>query len=86
MDEDDCHVLQRLAVAAMRDGRLPASRPDRILGGHGSGSLCDLCSRELAAGGSELEVEFTAASGGASRCYHLHVRCFAVWEHAREKI
>jgi len=87
-DMADVHrdPLHELARASMRDGRLPALRPDRILGGQGTGSSCDLCAQTLAAAEPELELEFAPQHDRGPWRIRLHVGCFAAWDRAREAL
>jgi hypothetical protein len=83
MDEED---LRELAHAAVRQGKLPARRPDRTLGGPGGGAHCAVCGEAVKSHQMEIELQFArdinTPDAGLDR-YHVHIRCFAVWELAR---
>jgi hypothetical protein len=72
-------ALRERARDALQNGRLPRRRPDRALGGPGSGEPCFLCGVVLRRDGVELEAVFTQPTADAIR-YHLHPRCLAAWE------
>ena len=78
MDEQ---ALREKARQVTRDGKLPNRRPDRTWGGPGVGAPCALC--ELPVRKEDLEFEIQFARDGSDPGldkYHLHVRCFSVWE------
>ena len=63
------------------NGAIPNRRPDRMWGGHGSGSRCSICGALLTRAGFELEIEFARNGDGSSLdTYHVHVPCFVAWE------
>lgn len=66
---------------AIDSGKLPARKPDRVLGGLGTGKLCAVCEGMLTLTEMEIEVEFDrgASSPGPDR-YWTHPRCYAAWE------
>jgi hypothetical protein len=70
--------LRAQARDAVRQGKLPARRPDRMWGGPGVGAPCTIC--ELAVTGNELEFEVEFDTPGGLEQFHVHVRCFAAWE------
>ena len=79
-------VLREKARDAVRNGKLPPRVPDRIWGGPGVGAACSVCGLTIAK--TELELEIQFAHDGASPeldRFHVHVRCFAVWELERKK-
>ena len=43
---------------AIDSGKLPARKPDRVLGGPGTGNLCAVCGAMLTLTQMEIEVEF----------------------------
>ena len=65
---------------ALRNGRLPARRPDSIWGGPGAGACCTICDAHLSDDEMELEIEFAREDGLGADRYHVHVSCFAQWE------
>jgi len=79
--------LRDKARDAIRNGKLPAQRAIRTLGGTGTGEICPVCEERIRHDQMELELEFTkpAAAGGSDR-YHLHPRCCAAWESERVRI
>lgn len=66
---------------AIDSGKLPARKPDRVLGGLGTGNLCAVCGALLTPTQMEIEAEFErgGTSPGFDR-YWAHPRCFAAWE------
>jgi hypothetical protein len=89
----DDSVLREKAREAIQNGKLPARRPDHVIGGPGCGEACALCGKTVQRSQMELEPEFrrdgeiAAASRGLEaelHKYHLHPRCFAAWEGERE--
>jgi len=75
--------LVEKAREAIRGGKLPARRPDRIFGGPGSQIGCAVCDELIPRSELELEVEFKrhGVNPGLDS-YHIHPRCFAAWETA----
>ncbi len=74
-------LLPERVREAIDSGKLPARKPDRILGGLGTGKLCAVCGAILTLTQMEIEVEFdrSGTSSGPER-YRAHPRCFAAWE------
>ena len=74
-------LLSERVRQAIDSGTLPTRKPDRILGGLGTGKLCAVCGAKLTPTQMEIEVEFKRAgtSPGRDR-YWAHPRCYAVWE------
>lgn len=90
--------LQAKAREALRAGRLPNTRPERIWGGPGIGAPCAVCKERIEPHQSELELQFSDQGqaapvpgserlGGQSEVanYHVHVQCFAAWEAERQQ-
>jgi len=74
-------ILREKARIAVRNGKLPARRPDRTWGGPGVGAICSVC--ELPVKKDELEFEIQFARDGDNPGldkFHVHIRCFAAWE------
>ena len=71
---DEC-TLREKARQAISGGRLPTRKPDRTLGGLGSGSTCGVCG-ELNRHGSTPGLD----------TYHLHPRCFTIWDLVRHTL
>jgi hypothetical protein len=80
-------TLADKARAAIRNGRLPARAPNRRFGGRGNGVACPVCGEVVTPDLPEIEIEFNrhGPTLGLDR-YHLHARCFTVWESERRKI
>ena len=74
-------ILREKAREAIRSGKLPARRSDRMFGGPGSGHRCALCGKPLPREEMEIELEFNQRDGLDQ--YHLHHRCYAAWEFER---
>jgi|RhiMetStandDraft_4_1073278.scaffolds.fasta_scaffold70478_3 hypothetical protein len=74
-------LLPERVRQAIDSGKLPARKPDRVLGGLGTGKLCVVCGGILTPTQMEIEAEFDrgGTSPGADR-YWAHPRCFAAWE------
>ena len=74
-------ILREKARMVVRNGKLPARRPDRTWGGPGVGAPCSVC--ELPVKKDELEFEIQFAHDGDNPGldkFHVHIRCFAAWE------
>jgi hypothetical protein len=71
-------LLREKAREAIRAGKLPSRRPDRMWGGPGVGERCAICCELITRDQLELEIPF-ARDGAASDhdTFHVHVRCFA---------
>ena len=76
-------ILREKARAAIRSGKLPARRSDRMFGGPGSGQRCAVCGEPLPHEEVEIELEFNQRDGLDQ--YHLHHRCYAAWEFERTR-
>jgi hypothetical protein len=78
--------LRKVAREVLRAGKLPRQEPDRTWGGLGVGAPCAVCEKPVTRDELEYEVQFAhdGASPGLDK-YHLHLRCFAVWELERTK-
>jgi hypothetical protein len=81
MDEEP---LREKARQVLRDGKLPNRQPDRTWGGPGVGAMCSVCDLPVTADRLEFEIEFArdGDNPGLDK-YHVHIRCFAVWEFER---
>jgi hypothetical protein len=80
----DESTLREKAREAIQNGKLPTRSPDRIMGGPGCGEACALCGETLRRTQTELEPEFWQdGEAPESHKYHLHPRCFVVWESER---
>jgi hypothetical protein len=80
-------ALRRLARIVLENGQLPRGDPSRTWGGPGVGVPCAVCARPVTSEEIEYEVQFAhdGANPGLAR-FHLHLRCFAVWELERTKV
>ena len=77
--------LREGARHAIRAGKLPSRRPTRTWGGPGVGAECAVCGSPVQQDDVELELEFGRDDDDPSPArYHVHVRCFAAWEHERQ--
>ena len=85
-DTDEPELRYR-ALVALKKEVLPRTPAQRIWGGHGCGKPCPVCGGLVEPTQLEFEVEFAAADGGdAVREFHMHLRCFEVWETAKESL
>ena len=77
---------RRLARLVLESGKMPHREPDRTWGGPGVGALCTLCAQPVPPEQIEYGVQFAhdASTPGLDR-FHLHLRCFVVWELERTK-
>ena len=81
---NDERILREKAREAIRTARLPVRKPDRKLGGLGTGSICTVCGELVTLTQIEFEIEFNR--GGSMphlERHRLHPRCFAAWEFER---
>ena len=77
-------ILREKARDAIRSGRLPSRRSDRMWGGPGVSASCAVCGEPVSRDQTGFELQFE--SDGAEHPmdkHHLHVRCFAAWEFER---
>jgi hypothetical protein len=79
-------ILREKAREAVRNGKLPARRPDRTWGGPGVGAPCSVCDHPVTKDEMEFEIEFAREPNGIAGLdkFHVHIRCFAVWELERK--
>src|SRR6201987_3441487 len=80
-------ALREKAREAVRLGRVPGRRPDRVLGGVGRQRTCVVCNQMIPLSQMEIEAEFHR-NGIASEsiCYWFHPRCFSAWEADRQAL
>jgi hypothetical protein len=78
MDEKS---LREKVRAVLRAGKLPSRHPDRTWGGPGVGAPCVICDLPVGRDELEFEIQFARDSDnpGLDK-FHIHARCFAVWE------
>jgi hypothetical protein len=84
--EEEAGLRERVRER-LQEEKLPLREPDRIWGGPGVNAPCAVCERPVVHGEMEFEVQF-ARDGAVDRhfdVYHVHVRCFAVWELVRKE-
>jgi hypothetical protein len=79
---NDEGALYERAREVIRARTLPNRRPDRMWGGPGMGANCVICNSPVERHQLEFELEFAGNGDGAGLSkYHVHVGCFAAWEH-----
>lgn len=76
----DDSVVRALDHEAAKTGNLPNRRPEHVWGGPGSGESCAVCGDAVDKEDVELELQFASKQGDSATNYHVHARCFAVWE------
>jgi hypothetical protein len=78
--------LREKARAAVQNGKLPRRSPDRTWGGPGVGAECPVCGLPVQDDELEFEIQFRrdGTNPGLDK-FHIHARCFAVWELEREQ-
>ena len=50
--------LREQAREAIKNGKLPARRPDRTWGGPGVGAVCSVCEKRVTKDEMEFEIQF----------------------------
>ena len=75
-DDPDLH---KAAQDAIRAGKLPNRRPDRMWGGPSIGADCAICGLPVMPAALEFEIEFARDGGGVDK-HNVHIPCFTVWE------
>jgi hypothetical protein len=81
--EDDS--LRKQARKIIDSRKIPNRSPDRTWGSPGVGAECAVCGRPVGQDETEFEIQF--ARDGGRACldnFHVHIRCFAVWELERK--
>ena len=73
-------ILRTQARDAIRTGKLPCRKPDRIFGGTGNRRPCAVCGDLITPDQPEIELEFNGQGAQTMDRYYLHVRCLAAWE------
>ena len=76
-------VRQDPAGEVTAAGNLPDRRPERVLGGLGTGASCAVCGGTIGTGEVEIELQFTSGEGSDTAHYHVHALCFTAWERGR---
>jgi hypothetical protein len=79
--------LRRNAAEALRAGRLPNRRPERMWGGHGNGEeACTLCGKVLGLEDVSLDLEYgDPLDRTAVLTYAVHLQCFSAWDDERRR-
>ena len=73
-------VLRAKAREAIRSGRLPDRRAERVWGGRGLGGPCSLCGAPVKPDEVELEIELAPNGAAGQQRHALHHPCFSAWE------
>ena len=78
--------LRTLVREVLRAGTVPRREPDYTWGGDGVNAACTICEELVRVDQMEYEVQFAhdGSSPGRDR-FHMHVRCFVMWELERAK-
>jgi len=77
-------ILREKARDAIRSGRLPSRRSDRMWGGPGMSAPCAVCGEPVSRDQTGFELQFEGDNAESPMDRHnLHVRCFAAWEFER---
>jgi hypothetical protein len=76
-------VLRAKAEEKVNKGILPQRVADRLWGGPGVGEPCAVCEQPVAKAEIEFEVQFAKDGGGPLDVFHVHTRCYALWELVR---
>jgi hypothetical protein len=81
-DEGNGNELLEKVRHAILAGKLPKQEPAATFGGRGEGASCAICGEPVAPDQIEFEIEFAPGAGtdAGPGPYHLHARCFRVWE------
>jgi hypothetical protein len=78
---DNEEILRAKAKAALKSGKVLPRKPDRRLGGLGTGKDCVVCGEVITLTQMEIEFEFRRASPEPGLDTHrAHPRCFAALE------
>lgn len=79
--------LRRSAREALRAGKLPNRRPDRMWGGHGNGEeACTLCGKVLGPEDVSLDLEYGDPLDRTAVLTHaVHLQCFSAWDDERRR-
>ena len=78
------HSILEKAREALRAGKVPLRRPDRVWGGPGTGGACSICNQPLKPDAVEFELEFIWATELTT--HHVHADCFTAWERESETL
>ena len=83
---DDENELRYCARQALRAGKVPPGRPDRMWGGRGAGAPCSICNKPVEPSETGFDLEFSPPGHDAGRLINhpMHLRCFAAWEFERQ--
>ena len=87
MPVSDDRLIREKAREVIQAGTLPNRFPERTWGGPGVGADCTICGVPVHRDELEFEIEFVESRNGsghhAPETYHVHVRCFTVWDQER---
>jgi hypothetical protein len=78
--------IRALARGVLQTRTLPRHDPDRTWGGPGVDKPCTICGLRIPADTTEYELQFRNGQTADLDRFHLHLRCFAVWELERTKV
>ena len=74
-------TLRAQAREALRSGKVPRRKPDRVLGGPGTGKNCVVCGELITLTQMEIEFEFKRQSPALGLdTYRAHPRCLSALE------
>lgn len=83
----DESALREKVRKVIHTGALPNRCPDSTWGGPGTGFECTICGMRVNHDDVELEIEFErVADDPGPGMYHVHVRCFVIWESERQNL
>jgi hypothetical protein len=78
---NDEGTLRAKAREALQSGKVPLRKPDRALGGLGTGKNCVVCDELITLTQMEIELEFKRESPAPGLdTYLAHPRCFSALE------
>lgn len=86
MPASDDPLVRQKARDVIQAGTLPNRFPERTWGGPGAGADCAICGVPVHRDELEFEIEFVGHGNGnrdTPETYHLHVRCFTIWDQER---
>jgi hypothetical protein len=84
---DDKTELHKKAREAIKAGKVPNRRPQRMWGGTGDGACCVICGGVVTQHEFGMDLEFAREDGDPDKVeYHFHVRCYTAWDSERGKL
>jgi hypothetical protein len=82
-DKTEIHQKAREAIKA---GKVPNGRPQRMWGGTGDGACCVICGCSVTQDEFGMDLEFARDDGAPDKVeHHFHVRCYTAWDSERCK-